>query len=100
VAGKFRENLRQRLPGVLARGDGDQFRMRMVQEQLHQNFAGVTRRTDDGHFFRFHFQKFNRELHKSHELFFLLVLVLETSIFDYEDEKDDEEDFKQKTPPD
>jgi len=74
----------------------------MVQEQLHQNFAGVTRRADDGHFFRFHFQNFNRELHESHELFFLLVLilVLEPSIFDYEDKNDDEDDFKQKTPPD
>jgi hypothetical protein len=27
----------------------------MVQEQLHQNFAGVTGRADDGHFLRFHF---------------------------------------------
>jgi hypothetical protein len=57
MAREFGKDLRQRLPGVLARGDGNQFRVRMVQEQLHQNFAGVTRRTDDGDLFRFHFQK-------------------------------------------
>jgi hypothetical protein len=76
--------------------------MRMVQEQLHQNFAGVTRRADDGHFFCFHFQKFNHERHEPHENFFILVLVpvLDFSIFDCEDENDDEDDFKQKTPPD
>jgi len=68
----------------------------MVQEQLHQNFAGVTRRADDGHFFRFHFQKFNRELRELHEKFFVLVLVLEPSIFDYEDENDAEDDLNKK----
>ena len=70
MAGEFRKNLRQRLPGVLARGDGDQFRVRMVQQQLHEDFAGVTGRTDDGDFFRFHFQNFNREIHEPHEKFF------------------------------
>jgi hypothetical protein len=68
VAGEFGEHLRQRLPGVLARGDGHQFRVRMVQEQLHQNFAGVTGRADDGNFFRFHFQNFNHETHETHEI--------------------------------
>jgi hypothetical protein len=29
--------------------------MRMVQQQLHQNFAGVTGCADNGDFFRFHF---------------------------------------------
>ena len=57
MAGEFLKNLRERLPGILARGHGDQFRVRMVQEQLHQNFAGITGRADDGDFFRFHFQK-------------------------------------------
>ena len=56
MAGEFRENLRQSLPGILARGDGDQFRVRMVQEQLHQNFAGITRRADDGHFLSISFR--------------------------------------------
>jgi hypothetical protein len=28
--------------------------VRMVEEQLHENFAGVTGCTDDGDFFRFH----------------------------------------------
>ena len=51
MAGKFRKNLRERLPGILARGDGDQFRVRMILQQLYQNFAGVTGRTNDGDFF-------------------------------------------------
>ena len=57
MAGKFGKHLRERLTGIRARGDRDQFRMRMVQQQLHQNFAGITGRTDDGDFFRFHLQK-------------------------------------------
>ena len=57
MAGEFGKHLRERLPGVLARGDGHQFRVRMVQQQLHQFFAGITGRADDGDFFRFHFQK-------------------------------------------
>ena len=56
MAGEFREHLRQRLPGVLARGDGHQFRVRMVQQQADEFFAGITRRADDGNFFRFHIQ--------------------------------------------
>jgi hypothetical protein len=59
VSGEFGKNLRERLPGVLARGDGDEFRVRVVEEQLHEDFAGVTGRTDDGDFFRFHFLKQN-----------------------------------------
>jgi hypothetical protein len=31
MAGEFGKHLRERLAGVLARGDGDQFRVRMVQ---------------------------------------------------------------------
>src|SRR5476649_1720648 len=58
MAGEFWENLRQRLPGILARGHGDQFRVRMVQEQLHQDFAGISRRADDGDFLHFHFHFF------------------------------------------
>ena len=56
MAGEFRENLRQRLPGVLARGHGHQFRVRMVQQQPDEFLAGVTGRADDGNFFRFHFR--------------------------------------------
>ena len=55
MVGEFGEHLRQRLPGILARGDGDQFRMRMIRQQLHQHFAGITGSTDDGDFFNFHF---------------------------------------------
>ncbi len=42
--------------------------------------------------------KNNHETHEPHEKFFPLVLVLDFSIFDCEDENDDEEDFKQKNP--
>ena len=55
MAGELWENLRERLPGVLARGDGDQFRVRMVQQQPDEFFAGVTGRADDGDFFVFIF---------------------------------------------
>ena len=54
MAGELREDLRQRLPGVLARGDGDQFRVRMVQQQPDEFFAGVTGRADDGDFLHSH----------------------------------------------
>ena len=57
MAGEFWKNLCERLPGILARGDGDQFRVRMVQEQLHQDFAGITGRADDGDFLHFHLSK-------------------------------------------
>jgi hypothetical protein len=57
MAGELGENLRERLPRILARGDGDQFRVRMVEQQLHQFFAGVTRRADNGDFLRFHLSK-------------------------------------------
>jgi hypothetical protein len=57
VAGEFGKHLRERLPGVLARRDGDEFRVRMVEQQLHKDFAGITGRTDDGDFFCIHFQK-------------------------------------------
>jgi hypothetical protein len=57
MAGEFWENLRQRLAGILARGDGNQFRVRMVQQQPDQFFAGITGRADDGDFFSFHFLK-------------------------------------------
>jgi len=60
MAGELWEHLRQRLAGILARGHGDQFRVRMIQQQLHQDLAGITRRADDRHFFRFHFLKNNR----------------------------------------
>jgi hypothetical protein len=47
--------LGERLAGVLTRGDRDQFHVRMNQNPLDQFFAGITGRTDDGDFFRFHF---------------------------------------------
>src|ERR1041385_1472105 len=52
---KFREHLRERLAGVLARSDGDQIRARMREEQAHQVFAGVTgsANNSDGNFFGF-----------------------------------------------
>ena len=48
VAGKFGEHLRERLPGVLARGRGHQFHVGMVQQQPDEFLAGVTGRADDG----------------------------------------------------
>ncbi len=62
VMGELRKDLRQRLPGVLARGDGGQFRVRMRQEQAHEFFAGVTRRTDDGYLFGLHHKKKPRRI--------------------------------------
>ena len=50
----FGKHLRECLPGTLPRGDGDQFRVRMVEQQPHEFFAGVTGRADDGDFLRFH----------------------------------------------
>ena len=50
MAGEFWENLRQRLAGVLARGDGGQFRVRMRQQQAHQFLAGITGGADDADF--------------------------------------------------
>ena len=64
MAGEFGKHLRQRLPGILARGHGDQFRVRMVQQQLHQFFAGITGRADNGDFLRFHFSKSYWESHR------------------------------------
>jgi hypothetical protein len=61
MAGKFGEHLRERLPGVLARGHGHQLHVRMVQQQPDEFLAGVTGRADDGDFLRIHFQKFNHE---------------------------------------
>ena len=58
MTGELGEDLRQRLPGVLARGDGDQFRVGMVQQQPDEFFAGVTRRADDCDFLRIHISKF------------------------------------------
>ena len=63
----FGKNLRQRLPGILARGHGDQFRVRMGQQQPHQFLAGITGGADNGDFFSFHFQKFNHESREPHE---------------------------------
>ena len=77
MAGEPGENLRERLPGVLARGDGHQFRMRMVEQQPDQFLAGITGRADDGDFLCFH-------------LTFLLP----------QRQRDAEKNFKQKTPPD
>jgi uncharacterized protein YggL (DUF469 family) len=54
VAGEFREHAGERLPRTLARGDGDQFRMRMVQQQFDKFFAGVTGRPNDGDFLHSH----------------------------------------------
>jgi hypothetical protein len=41
MVGKFREDLRETLSGVLAGGDGGQFDMRMRKEQADEFFAGV-----------------------------------------------------------
>ena len=57
MMGEFRKDLRQRLPGVLARGDGGQLGVRMRQQQPDQFLAGVTRRAHDGDFF-FHIRLF------------------------------------------
>ena len=48
---EFGENLRDRLPGVLARRHCGQFRVRMRQQQPYQFFARVTGRADDGDIF-------------------------------------------------
>jgi hypothetical protein len=48
VARKFGEHLRERLPGVLARGHGHQLHVGMVQQQPDEFLAGVTGRADDG----------------------------------------------------
>jgi hypothetical protein len=58
VAGEFGKNLRERLPGILARSHGHKFSVRMIQQQPDKFFAGVTGRANDGDFFRIHFQKF------------------------------------------
>ena len=57
MVGELREDLRQRLPGVLARGDGGQFRVRMRQEQPDEFLARVPGRTDDGDLFAFIIKK-------------------------------------------
>ena len=54
VARKFGEHLRERLPGVLARGHGHQFHVGMVQQQPDEFLAGVTGRADDGGFLGIH----------------------------------------------
>jgi hypothetical protein len=51
MAGEFREDLRERLPGLLTRGDGGEFDVRMMQQQAHEFLAGVTGGADDGCFF-------------------------------------------------
>jgi len=52
---KFREHLRKRLPGVLARSDRHQIGARMREEKTHEVFAGVTGSANngDGNFFEF-----------------------------------------------
>jgi hypothetical protein len=57
MVGELREDLRQRLTGVLAGGDGGQLRVRMRQEQTDEFFARITRRTDYGYLFGFHHKK-------------------------------------------
>jgi hypothetical protein len=68
MARKFGEHLRERLPGVLARGHGRQFHVGMVQQQPDEFLAGVTGRADDGDSLRFHFKEFNRETRETHEI--------------------------------
>ena len=50
MMGEFRKNLRQSLAGILARGHGGQFRVRMRQEQTHQFLTRVTGRPDNPDF--------------------------------------------------
>ena len=42
-----RDERRDRLTRVLTRSNCRQFDLRMSEEQLNQNFAGITRRTND-----------------------------------------------------
>jgi hypothetical protein len=98
VAGEFGEHLRERLPGVLARGDGHQFRVRMVQQQPDEFLAGVTGRADDGDFFRFHFQKIltAKYTNTRHENF-----SFSSSVFNFRRLREiRRRGPKQKTPPD
>ncbi len=53
MMGEFRENLRERLAGVLARGDGGEFDVRMRQQQAHQFLAGITGGADDADLYFF-----------------------------------------------
>jgi hypothetical protein len=50
MAGEFGKDLAERLPGALARGDGDEFGVRMIEQQPDEFFAGVTGRTNNGDF--------------------------------------------------
>ena len=70
VARKFGEHLRERLPGVLARGHGHQLHVGMVQQQPDEFLAGVTGRADDGDFLRIHNQLvFTTETQRRREKF-------------------------------
>ena len=52
MVANFGKDLRERLAGVLARGDRRQFHVRMRQQQPHEFLAGITGRADNGDFDR------------------------------------------------
>jgi len=57
MMGEAGEDLRQRPPGVLARGDGGEFNVRVRQEQADEFFARVSRGAHDGYWFGIHHKK-------------------------------------------
>ena len=48
IAGKVREDLSERLAGILARSDRDQFGVRVLEQSTDEFFAGKARGSNDG----------------------------------------------------